>query len=168
MISQAGPRFLRPRDSDRYRHKLPISWPHPGWRRSEIDLPRNTVNNTHKFRVGRSGKIGIIGLEALKSLAAWIATREGDTAKGVDSCDQQSAESPLPPAPAKLRVKPSGTGVDSGPRSGHAAANLEDSRTARRSQIGTSTKSDCQSSSCRGSGAGPQSTCRASRKGGRS
>jgi len=147
---------------------LPIGWQHPEWPRSEIDPPRNTVTNTREFDVGRSGKIGIIGLDALKSLVAWIATRGANTVHGVDSCNQQSAESPLPPAPAEARAIASGPSVESGNRSGHATANSKDSRPARRSQSGNSTKPDCQSSSSHDTGASQQSNRRASGKGGRS
>jgi hypothetical protein len=164
------PRDLLPQDSSRCRHTLPAGWLHPESRSTYSGLPRNIVNNTRNFRVGRSEKIGIIGLDVLKALAAWISARKTNTVNGVDSCNKRLIEASLPPAPV-TGTSLSGSTVDSGDRSADAGANSQDPRPARR---GYSCKPEEQSrdsgshSTSTEKGKSQHRTRRTSGKGGRS
>lgn len=84
-------------------------------------------HNTAEFRVGRSGKIGIIGLEALRKLAGWMAVRELKPVKGSDSCHDRRIEPLSPPAPAERHDAAGGTALESGAGQNGAIGCPEDS-----------------------------------------
>ena len=92
----------------------------------ETDPPRSSPHNTTEFRVGRSGEIGIIGFEALRKLAGWMAARELNSVKGSDSCNDRRIEPSCPPAPAKGHDAAARTALGSGAGHGGATGCPED------------------------------------------
>jgi len=108
---------------------MPQSPFHPEAAAREIFPPRSIPHNTGEFGVGRSGKIGIIGLEALRKLAGWMAVRELKPVKGSDSCHDRRIEPPCPPAPAEGHDIAAGTALESGAGQGGAIGCSEDTVT---------------------------------------
>jgi hypothetical protein len=154
--SRARPdRFPPPPDSDQCRHRLPTEPPHPGSRSTCSGSPRIDPQNAREFGVGRSEKIGIIGLDTLRALAMCLAAREQPQVQGADVCPSSTTASSttassttefqFPPAPnSGDNTSPRPT-LESGHRSAdtrasaaHSLARRRDTtRDASRSQGGT-------------------------------
>ncbi len=113
-------------DSGRHRRCRPAKLPHPTATGTCSVLPRSGPNNAREFDVGRSEQIGIIDLQSLRALAAWIAARQRTLANGVDLCLSSRNESRSPPALVEACNAPPGSTVDSGDRSGPTPASASD------------------------------------------
>jgi len=90
------------------------------------DFPKKSPNNTMQGAVCRSGEIGIIDLDTLRGLAAWLAAREPIQVKGDDSCLRSRSEL-SPPAPIADGNDSACRSLDARDRSEQAARGAADS-----------------------------------------
>ena len=114
-------------DSDRHRHCMPARPTRPEDAGTCSALPSNAPKNTRQFPVGRSGKIGIIGLGTLRALGKWLAARKQTQVNGVDSCPSSRTEHRLPPAPTENSNASSPSTLESGNRSEDASRSVASS-----------------------------------------